>query len=238
MKQHRKGGPNSPSTVFIRLSASVAILLVSTAAVFLWALKDPTRASTLLGSRFHGGRESFGDQGYSANQQSSVATSIFLNNIRVSFMVFALGITLGIGSALMLMFNGALLGLVAGLAVKAGHGDVAFSLIYGHGFLELTVIVVASAAGMRIGWAIVDPGYRPRSLALREEALNGVEIVAGTIPFFVLAGLVEGFFTPAGFGPLWAGVVGTFFGVSYWTLLLWRGSGSAPVRTASVLSAS
>ena len=54
-----------------------------------------------------------------------------------------------------------------------------------------------------------------------------VEVVLGTMPFFVLAGLIEGFFTPAGFGPVWAGVVGTFFGGAYWLLLWWRGTPDA-----------
>jgi uncharacterized membrane protein SpoIIM required for sporulation len=205
------------------VSVSVALMVVPTIAVFLWALRDPERASTLLGNRFGGGRESWGDQGYSANQQSSIAASIFINNIRVSFFVFAAGITAGLGSAYLLIFNGALLGLVAGLSTTQGHGDVAFTLIYAHGFLELSIIAVTAAAGMRMGWAIVDPGLLPRRVALREASVRAVEIVIGTIPFFVLAGLIEGFFTPAGFGPVWSGVVGTIFGGGYWALVIWRG---------------
>ena len=205
------------------LAAAVAMLIVPTVAVFLWALRDPDRAATLLGGRFGGGRDTFGDQGYSASQQSAVASQIFVNNIRVSLLAFAFGITAGLGTAYLLIFNGALLGLVAGISVKQGHGDVAFALIYGHGFLELTVIAVSAAAGMRLGWALVDPGLRSRRRALGDEGLLAVEIVLGTIPFFVIAGLIEGFFTPAGYGPVWAGVVGTFFGVGYWLLLCWRG---------------
>lgn len=209
------------------LAASVAMLLVPTIAVFIWALRDPDRASTLLGTRFEGGRESWGDLGYSASQQSSIAASIFVNNIRVSFLAFAAGITAGLGTAYLLFFNGALLGMVAGISTTQGHGDVAFTLIYAHGFLELSIIAVAAAAGMRMGWAIVDPGLLPRRLALRDASVKAVEVVAGTVPFFVLAGLIEGFFTPAGFGPVWAGIVGTFFGGAYWALVVWRGRSSA-----------
>ena len=205
------------------LAAAVALLMVPTIAVFIWALRDPDRASTLLGGRFQGGRDSFGDQGYSSAQQSAVASQIFINNIRVSLLAFAMGVTAGLGTAYLLIFNGALLGMVAGISVKDGHGDVAFALIYGHGFLELSVIAVTAAAGMRMGWAMVDPGLRSRGRAVREESVVAVEVVLGTMPFFVLAGLIEGFFTPSGFGPLWAGVVGTFFGGSYWFLLWWRG---------------
>jgi uncharacterized membrane protein SpoIIM required for sporulation len=209
------------------LWSSIALLMVPTIAVFIWALKDPDRASTLLGKRFSGGRESWGDQGYSAGQQSSIATSIFINNIRVSFLAFAAGITAGLGTAYLLIYNGALLGMVAGISTTQGHGDVAFTLIFAHGFLELSIIAVTAAAGMRMGWAIVDPGLLPRRVALREASVRAVEIVMGTIPFFVLAGLIEGFFTPAGYGPIWSGIVGTIFGGSYWALVVWRGRSKA-----------
>ncbi len=197
-------------------AAATALLLLPALALFFWALRDPERAATLLGGRFSGGRTSWGDQGYSSQQQASVASEIFINNIRVSFLAFAAGITLCLGTGWLLIFNGALLGLVAGTSTAQGHGDVAFTLIVAHGVLELSVIIVTAVAGMRMGWAIIEPGRRTRAMALRDEALAAVEIVLGTIPFFVLAGLIEGFFTPAGFGPVWAGAVGVVAGGAYW----------------------
>lgn len=207
-------------------SLAWALLLVPAVAVFVWALRDPERAATLLGDRFSGGRTSWADQGYSGTEQAAIATEIFTNNIRVSFLAFAAGITFGLGTSYLLVFNGALLGLVAGLATHDHHGDVAFTLIVAHGILELSVIVVTSVAGMRIGWAIVDPGWRTRGQALVAEALAAVEIVLGTMPFFILAGLVEGFFTPAGFGPVWAGAVGVVLGGAYWAIAFARSRAS------------
>jgi uncharacterized membrane protein SpoIIM required for sporulation len=151
-----------------------------------------------------------------------VASEIFTNNIKVSFLAFASGITLCLGTGWLLIFNGALLGLVAGTSTAQGHGDVAFTLIVAHGILELSVIMVTSVAGMRMGWAIIEPGRRTRAMALRDEAIAAVEIVLGTIPFFVLAGLIEGFFTPAGFGPMWAGAVGVVVGGAYWVTAVVR----------------
>ena len=205
------------------LVIATLLLLVPTLAVFVWALRDPNRAASLLGGRFSGGRETWGDQGYSASQQANVSSSIFVNNIRVSLLAFAFGITAGLGTAYLLVFNGALLGMFAGVSVQQGHGTVAFALIYGHGFLELTIIAISAAAGMRMGWAVVDPGNRPRLVALREESTAAVEIILGTIPFFIAAGLIEGFFTTAGFGPVAAAIVGTLSGGAYWCALLWRG---------------
>ena len=200
------------------LTAVPAVLM------FIWCLRDPARAATLLPKQFvGGGRTSYQDLGLSGGEQTAMATMIFTNNIRVSFLAFASGITAGIGTAYLLIFNGLLLGGVAGLATRSGNGDTVFSLVVAHGVLELSIIVVAAAAGMRIGWALVDPGLQPRSKALVAQARSAVLIVLGTVPWFVLAGLVEGYVTPAGFGPVVAGIVGVSLGSLYWGLVLWRG---------------
>ena len=93
-----------------------------------------------------------------------------------------------------------MLGVVGGLAIGAGNGRPFFELVTAHGVLELSCIVVSGAAGLRLGWAIIDPGNRTRGEALREEARAAIEIVLGTAPWLVVAGLVEGFLTPSGTG--------------------------------------
>ena len=93
-----------------------------------------------------------------------------------------------------------MLGVVGGLAIGSGNGRPFFELVTAHGVLELSCIVVAGAAGLRLGWAIIDPGNRTRGEALREEARAAIEIVLGTAPWLVVAGLVEGFLTPSGTG--------------------------------------
>lgn len=206
------------------------LTIVPAVLMFVWCQRDPVRAATMLPSRYvGGGRTSYGDLGLSAGEQTAMATQIFTNNIRVSFMAFAAGITAGIGTAYLLIFNGLLLGGVAGLAVHAGYGSTVFALIAPHGVLELSIIVVAAAAGMRIGWALVDPGFEPRGRALIRQSQSAVLIVLGTVPWFVIAGLVEGYITPAGFGPTIAGIIGVSLGSLYWGLVFWRGR-AAPVR--------
>jgi uncharacterized membrane protein SpoIIM required for sporulation len=93
--------------------------------------------------------------------------------------------------------------------------------------LELSGIVVAGAAGLRMGWALIDPGNRTRGEALRSEARAAVEIVLGTAPWLVVAGLVEGFLTPAGAGLDAVLAVGLSLGAVYWGLVLWRGTPDA-----------
>jgi uncharacterized membrane protein SpoIIM required for sporulation len=122
-----------------------------------------------------------------------------------------------------------LIGAIAGLAVGAGNGEPFFELVLAHGVLELSCIIVSGLAGLRIASAIVDPGNRERGRALREESRAAVEIMLGTMFWLVVAGLVEGFITPAGNGLTAAIVVGFSLGAVYWALVLWRG---APARAA------
>jgi uncharacterized membrane protein SpoIIM required for sporulation len=77
---------------------------------------------------------------------------------------------------------------------------------------------------MRLGWSFVEPGRLTRGQALRREAHRTAAIVAGTAPWLVLAGLVEGFLTPAGTGLPTVLAVGFALGAVYWGLVLWRGS--------------
>ena len=73
----------------------------------------------------------------------------------------------------MLITNGLILGATFGIAVGVGNGPPLFQQVLAHGLLELSCIAVAGAAGLRIGWAIIDPGSRPRGVALREEVARG-----------------------------------------------------------------
>jgi uncharacterized membrane protein SpoIIM required for sporulation len=163
------------------------------------------------------------DLGVSVDEQSNLAAQIFTNNIRVTFLAFAGGILFGAGTVFVLMYNGLLLGAIAGLAVNAGNGRAFFELVTAHGVLELSCIVVAGVAGLRLGSALVDPGHRERGAALRTEARAAVEIVLGTMVWLVVAGLVEGFLTPAGTGLPTVLVVGFGLGALFWGLVLWRG---------------
>jgi uncharacterized membrane protein SpoIIM required for sporulation len=198
-----------------------------------WAWRDPGPASGMVPREFQSVTEprTPGESlGKSVDEESALAAEIFTNNIRVTFYAFAGGLLLGAGTLWILLQNGVLLGVVAGLAIGAGNGRVFFELVTAHGVLELSCIVVAGAAGMRLGWSIIDPGTRPRGEALREEARAAIEMILGTAPWLVLAGLVEGFLTPAGAGLATAVAAGVSLGAIYWGLVLWRGG--PPVEAA------
>jgi uncharacterized membrane protein SpoIIM required for sporulation len=127
-------------------------------------------------------------------------------------------------TAAVLLYNGVLLGTVSGLAIGAGNARVFFELVTAHGVLELSCIVVTAAAGLRMGWALIEPGRRRRIDSLVAEGRRAVEIVLGTAPWLVLAGLVEGFFTPAGIGLAAVLTVGFGLAATYWVLVIVRGT--------------
>jgi uncharacterized membrane protein SpoIIM required for sporulation len=205
-----------------------AILLVALPTVLagLWAWRDPGAASGLVPTQYQSvtaPRKAGQDLGVSVDEQSSLAAEIFTNNIRVAFLAFAGGLLFGLGTVYLLIFNGIQLGAVAGLAVGAGNGKPFFELILAHGVLEMSCIAVAGYAGLRIAMANIDPGTRERGRALRDESRASVEVILGTAAWLVVAGLVEGFLTPAGKGLTVVLIVGFGLGIVYWGLVIWRG---------------
>jgi uncharacterized membrane protein SpoIIM required for sporulation len=216
-----------------RVRERPALLLISALLLFgpwvlaaVWAVRDPGAASGVVPSQYRSvtePRERGTDLGLTTDRQAAFSSEIFTNNIRVTIVAFAGGIAAGIGTAALLVYQGVLFGAITGLAIWAGNGASFFELVTAHGVLELSCIVVASAAGLRMGWALVTPGHRRRGVALAAEARVAVEIVLGTAPWLVLAGLVEGFITPRGLGLGPVIVIGASLGAMYWSLVLWRG---------------
>jgi uncharacterized membrane protein SpoIIM required for sporulation len=93
------------------------------------------------------------------------------------------------------VLNGANVGVAAGLFAAAGQNAKFYRLVLPHGLLELTAVVIAGGAGLRLGWSLIDPGDRLRRDALREEGRRTVVLVLGLIATFAVAGLIEGFVT-------------------------------------------
>ncbi|TML48193.1 MAG: stage II sporulation protein M [Actinobacteria bacterium] len=211
----------------LMLAVSALLLFAPAALAAGWAVDDPGAAGGLVPAQYRSvaePRTQGTDLGLSADEEAGTAAEIFTNNIRVTFGAFAGGITGGVLTAAVLLFNGVLLGAVAGLAWGAGNSRPFVELVVAHGVLELSCIVVAGAAGLRLGWALIAPGRLPRGLAVGQEARRAVLIALGTAPWLVVAGLVEGFLTPSGLGLARAIAIGACLGTVYWSLVLWRGA--------------
>lgn len=211
------------------LLLAALLLFVPAVLAGVWAWQDPGAAHRFVPGAFEAVTRPRGstDLGFSASQQAELASEIMTNNIEVAFLAFVGGFALGLGTVWVLVSNGLLLGVVAGLAVQAGNGTPFFELVLAHGVLELSCIVVAGLAGLRVGVAIAMPGYQRRSVVVVEAARAAAELVVGTALFLVLAGLIEGFVTPRGFGLAAVLVVGFGLGGGYWALVAWRGRPTA-----------
>jgi uncharacterized membrane protein SpoIIM required for sporulation len=164
---------------------------------------------------------------YSSEPAWQFATTVTVNNIQVSFLAFAAGILLCVVTAFILAFNGANVGVAAGLFVAAGEQGKFWGLIIPHGLLELSAVVVAGAAGLALGWAVIAPGDRPRAVALGEEGRRAAIVVAGLLLVFVTAGLIEGFITGRGVPTFLRVGVGVAVFVAFWAWVLLAGRKAA-----------
>ncbi len=181
------------------VAASALCLLVPALATGTWVA---TSDRAVEASGPEAAREAYLEEDfeayYSSEPAAQFATEVTVNNIQVSFLAFASGILLCLGGAFLLAYNGAQVGVAGGLFVSAGEAAKFFGLILPHGLLELTAVIIAGAAGMQMGWAIIAPGDVTRGEALAEAGKRAVVIVMGLTLAFVVAGTIEGFVTGSG----------------------------------------
>ena len=192
----------------------------------LWGLEDPAAAIGVVPSQFQGAAEPGSGSGagsLSLAEQAALSSTILTNNIRVGFLAVAGGMLAGLGTVAVTIYNGGFIGALTGLAIGGEDAERFLSLVVPHGVLELSTIVVEAAAGLRLGWAMIEPGMLTRAQSVRREARAAIEMVLGTIPWVILAGLVEGFVTGSAPSLTAALVVGVALGVVFWAIVLWRG---------------
>jgi uncharacterized membrane protein SpoIIM required for sporulation len=150
---------------------------------------------------------------------AGLSTFIFINNVRVALLSFVAGLALGIGSIYFVAQNGLLLGTLAGAYQAAGKAGIFWPLILPHGLLELTAICIASGAGLRMGWSLIEPGDRTRGQSLVAEARDAVFVMVGVVPAFGLAALIEGFITPSGINHALSITLGVVVATAYVVVL-------------------
>ncbi|MEX0659865.1 MAG: stage II sporulation protein M [Egibacteraceae bacterium] len=210
------------------VGVATLLFLAPAVAVALWLGGSP---AALEASGPEAVREAYVEEDFEAYYSSSAsaqfASEVTTNNIRVGIIAFAGGILACVPTAFVLVFNGANLGLAAGLFAAAGEMPRFWGLILPHGLLEVTAVFVAGAAGLRLGWTLIDPGDRPRGEALVAEGRRAVVIVIGLTGVFVVAGLIEGFVTGSAL-PTWARVgIGVTAEVGFLAYVVTRGSSAA-----------
>jgi len=204
--------------------AAWALLLAPALLGALWGLVDAPTAAGLMPAQFQGAADPpVEGRDYDAAEASAFSAAVMFNNIQVTLIAFAGGIAFGALTVWALVFNGLILGVIAGLAIGAGNGVAFLRLISSHGPLEISCIVVGGIAGLRVGWALIRPGPLRRVTSLRREALPAVEIAAGTIPWLVLCGFLEGFATGPDLPVAVQATLGATLFVLFWSLVYFRG---------------
>jgi uncharacterized membrane protein SpoIIM required for sporulation len=143
---------------------------------------------------------------------------IMTNNLSVSFITFAGGIVFGLGTFLALFQNGIMLGVIGAACHRYDMSLQLWSFVAAHGSLELPSIIIAGGAGFRLGHAMLFPGALRWKESVARGGIEATRLVSGIIPLLVIAGTLEGFFSPSAL-PVWLKF--TVGGLLFTLLNLW-----------------
>jgi uncharacterized membrane protein SpoIIM required for sporulation len=124
------------------------------------------------------------------------SSAILTNNLTVSFTMFAVGIVGGLVTVYLLAMNGVLIGVIGAACWQAGMSLQLWSFVAPHGVLELPAVFIAGGGGLLLGRGLLFPGELPRREALIVYGGQGVRLALGIIPLLLVAGVLEGFFSP------------------------------------------
>jgi len=139
------------------------------------------------------------DEGRSSESDFSMFGFYIYNNIGIGFRTFAMGVLAGIGTVLTLIFNGVVIGGVAGHLTQIGYTSTFWPFVSGHSALELTAIVISGAAGLMLGHALLAPGQYTRLEALKRHGHVAVKLVMGAALMLLGAAFIEAFWSSSGF---------------------------------------
>ena len=144
---------------------------------------------------------------YKQANEVDMFLGITINNIKVALYTFMLGVLLGLGTLYMLMNNAIMLGTFQYFFLKYGLFWESVRTVWIHGTIEISVIIVAGAAGFIMASGILMPGTYTRLYAFRQKARDGLKVMVSTIPFFIMAGFLESFVTRHTEMPDWLAVL-------------------------------
>lgn len=184
-----------------------AFLITIVAALFAYGVvrRDPGKADVVMGQGAVEMMDSIaerhtGHKDWLPSEERPFASSfIMTHNIHVSALAFATGILLGLPTLLVLFQNGLMLGVVgAAVASRSSQVSLSFwSFVAPHGVIELTAIFIAAGAGLMLGWALLYPGEYSRGTAVKLAGREAFVLMLGVIAMLVVAGTIEGFFSPS-----------------------------------------
>lgn len=127
---------------------------------------------------------------------SLLSIGILTNNIMVTFAAFALGIFYGLGTLYIMGLNGLMLGGIFAFTHQYSMAERLFEFVVAHGMVELSVIVLAGAAGMKLGEALIRPGQQTRVASFQQAVSKAGRLIALGVPLLIGAGFIEGYISP------------------------------------------
>ena len=211
---------------------AVALFVLPGLLGFVGALKSRAFALRLLPADSVEQMEKGYAEGFNKGRSEGTDTAMtgfyVYNNVGIAFRCFATGVLFGLGSVFFLVYNGLVIGAVAGLVTAAGHGKNLLTFTCTHGAFELTAIVISATAGMVMGYALVDTGGRTRFGSLRARARDIAYLVLGAAVMLLVAAVIEGFWSPSGVRAQikWGTAIGAYLLVIAYLALAGRGSGA------------
>ena len=234
---HRRGGgmarlgrmflvdiPQAVRAHHVYMWVSTLVFGVPLLAIGLITYFDPGFVLTLndvstvreFDSMYNKGAESIG-RPRSADTDWSMFGFYIMHNIGIAFQCFAGGVFFGIGSLFFLAFNGAFAGSVGGYLTARGHSETFYSFVVTHSAFEVTAIVIAGAAGLSLGYALLAPGRHTRMASLKRAASDAVPLLYLVIAMLLIAAAVEAFWSSSRWVEPW---VKYSVGGACWALVL------------------
>lgn len=139
------------------------------------------------------------------------------NNTSIGFQTFAGGLVFGLGTLFYLIYNGLVIGAVAGHLTHIGYIETFWGFVAGHSALELTAIVISGAAGLKLAAGLVRPGRKSRLRALLDNGRVAVTLVFGAATMFFIAAFIEAFWSSIAATPV---TIKWGVGIALWVLVI------------------
>jgi uncharacterized membrane protein SpoIIM required for sporulation len=208
---------------------AIALFLLPGVLGFVGALRSRAFALQILPAESVEGMEEAYAEGFGKGRKTGVNTMMtgfyVQHNVGIAFQCFATGVLFGLGSVFFLVYNGLTIGAIMGLVTGAGHGRNLLTFTCTHGAFELTAIVISGAAGLMMGYALVDTGGRSRLASLQAHTRDIVYLVVGAALMLLVAAGLEGFWSPSGLPDRvkWGGAIAAYLLVICYLTFAGRG---------------
>ncbi|MBU7583124.1 MAG: stage II sporulation protein M [Nostoc sp. TH1S01] len=195
---YRWGLPSVVQQTFPYIALATSLFLLGAVVAWWYAWQDPTFMSLVVPQQLI---SQVRDEhklwmGSIVGVEPLASSSIMINNLSVSFGAVAGGITAGIYTTYLMVFNGLLIGAVGTLVGQNNLAYPFWAFVFPHGALELPAIFFAGGAGLLLARAILFPGKYRRGDALKFYGFQAAQLVFGIVPMLIIAGTIEGFFSP------------------------------------------